>query len=411
MPSIIAPCAVFPSPAQGGAITGRLHFLDAIRGLAALCVVGSHYVAAYGLPGPTWALTFTPLHIWWDGAAAVSLFFVLSGLVLSRRYFGGNGGADLSKLHIPAYAVSRVCRIWLPYAAILVVSIAARATFKGIPSTDPAASPWLLSCWPARHALAALRELNLLNMYAFGRAANVPQAWTLAIEMIFSLLIPVAVMVAARSSWLLFVSVVLIVKTLDVSPFCFHFAIGVLLAKHYVTWGGRVSAVRGGRSALLVVGLALYTIRYTLPVFLGLDNQTTRIWCITGMGAACLLLYVLGSQRARSVLSIPLLRGVGQNSYSIYLIHLAVLLRMTPPFLRALNGLGVGGRAAWALGLVATIAVTIVLAAACYRLIEQPSIRLGRYLAGRMQGERGSVRAPAASAAWAGPTGALAEPT
>jgi hypothetical protein len=32
-------------------------------------------------------MTYAPLRVWWDGAAAVSFFFVLSGLVLSLRHF------------------------------------------------------------------------------------------------------------------------------------------------------------------------------------------------------------------------------------------------------------------------------------------------------------------------------------
>lgn len=67
----------------------HISYLDTIRGLAALTVISEHYVIAYGLPCETplcqQILDFSPLHIWWDGTAAVSMFFVLSGLVLSIR--------------------------------------------------------------------------------------------------------------------------------------------------------------------------------------------------------------------------------------------------------------------------------------------------------------------------------------
>jgi peptidoglycan/LPS O-acetylase OafA/YrhL len=64
---------------------------DTVRGLAALSVVFSHYINFYGWPTKSIAVkqawTYSPLHIVWDGFAAVSLFYVLSGLVLSAASF------------------------------------------------------------------------------------------------------------------------------------------------------------------------------------------------------------------------------------------------------------------------------------------------------------------------------------
>jgi Acyltransferase family len=58
--------------------------LEALRGLAAIVVINCHLVIGF------WPSLWYPLkHPWWfgpfNGNAAVSLFFVLSGLVLTRR--------------------------------------------------------------------------------------------------------------------------------------------------------------------------------------------------------------------------------------------------------------------------------------------------------------------------------------
>src|SRR5580692_8294430 len=62
--------------------------LEALRGLAALVVVVWHFFlgldpAVLSLPG----LRGTPFFAFVHGSAAVGVFFVLSGYVLTRRYF------------------------------------------------------------------------------------------------------------------------------------------------------------------------------------------------------------------------------------------------------------------------------------------------------------------------------------
>src|SRR4051794_39802460 len=93
-----------------------ISFLDSVRGIAALSVVANHYVLAYGMPKWQWVLSRTPLSIWWDGPAAVSMFFVLSGLVLSIKHFHATKNPSLHAFSIGGYCLARVCRIWVPFA-------------------------------------------------------------------------------------------------------------------------------------------------------------------------------------------------------------------------------------------------------------------------------------------------------
>jgi len=70
----------------------RFHELDAIRGLAALMVVFSHFVLIWQIP---WRdepgfLSFLR-YPFITGHEAVMLFFLLSGFVLSLPYLGANG--------------------------------------------------------------------------------------------------------------------------------------------------------------------------------------------------------------------------------------------------------------------------------------------------------------------------------
>src|SRR5262249_7776852 len=66
----------------------RFAGLDGLRGLAAFSVFLGHTVRL--IPGPRLSdrLMESPLRVLWDGTAAVDLFFVLSGFVLSLPFVG-----------------------------------------------------------------------------------------------------------------------------------------------------------------------------------------------------------------------------------------------------------------------------------------------------------------------------------
>ena len=66
-----------------------------------------------------WAwLRYTPLRLLVDGEAAVILFFVLSGYVLALPFIAG------TQLTYGRYLVKRICRIWLPFAAAILLAAA-----------------------------------------------------------------------------------------------------------------------------------------------------------------------------------------------------------------------------------------------------------------------------------------------
>ena len=358
-------------------------YLDSVRGLAALTVIGSHYVNSYDLPCRSdfcnRLLSDFPLHVFWDGAAAVSLFFVLSGLVLSLRHFRHGAAPDLSRFHLGEYFIMRVCRIWLPYLAVLCLSAVLyrhyQAVSGGWPATIPKQNEWLPSLWgrPAGWG-EFFQDSFLLGMRK--EMVYVPQAWTLCIELALSLLVPVGVMVAARSSLWLALFTLFAIHPLGVSPALLHFMLGILLAKHHgrlAPWlAGQVYARRG----LALLGFLLYTIGETQGDRIDAD----LLGGLTGLGAGLLLLYAFASARLQRVLSYSGFRYVGKVSYSIYLIHFAVLVNATPGFLAWLDASPSGLVPAWWGGLLAVILTSVVCAAFSYRFIEVPSMALGKRL-------------------------------
>lgn len=362
---------------------GRLEYLDAVRGLAAMTVVWSHYIVAFGMPSGLAAVaTNSPLHIWWDGFAAVSLFFVLSGYVLSLRFLRIDDSDSFREWGLPAYVVRRAFRLWAPYLAILLISACVWRYTAVRTHTLLPASAWIQSFWtsaPGTHGV--LRQMMLLRPWDSHELIDrifplVPQAWTLSVELSLSLLVPVGVLLARRGSgWLLFFALVA-VATSALNRYAIHFALGIVLARNAQAWIARLERRRALHALCLVTGVALYTFRYTLPVYLPRWFAPFPIWQVTAVGSALLLLSIMASPRARQVLGKGVLSFLGRISYSIYLTHFAILICLTPRVLAWYRGTNVS--LAWTIGLLATTGLTVSGSAVLYWLVERPSIQWGR---------------------------------
>jgi peptidoglycan/LPS O-acetylase OafA/YrhL len=359
----------------------HIAFLDSVRGLAALAVLNSHYVLSYDLPCATdfcsRLLTYSPLRIWWDGSAAVSMFFVLSGLVLSLKYFRHGSEPDLSRLHLGEYCASRVFRLWPPYFIALGLHIWLYRHYQAHaaewPLTVPPQNDWIPSMWAYQVGwIDALRESFLLKMP--DAIIYIPQAWTLAIELSLSLLVPLGILLLARSwLWLLFFTA-LALYLMDASPLLYHFALGMLIASRFSLIASQLRAHAVLRRFLLALGVVLYSEGSALE---GIAHENL-MWWLSGTGAGLLLLYTLGSDRAQALLSLAWPRYLGKISYSLYLLHLAVLIGATPWLLAALPAQALGFKPAWWMGLALTIALSVACAALSYRWVETPSMALGR---------------------------------
>jgi peptidoglycan/LPS O-acetylase OafA/YrhL len=360
----------------------HITYLDSIRGLAAFTVINDHFVTAYDLPCVDSfcknLLDLTPLHIWWDGSAAVSMFFVLSGLVLSLKYFRLGHQADLNNFKLLPYITGRLFRIWLPYAVILLISAAFYWHTVNSPLLNTALPPteWIVNMW-RNHALtpiAMLRESFLLSLPAM--VVLLPQAWTLTIELVLSLLLPIGLLLEKQGSlWLALFSLIA-VFLLGVSPFLLHFALGLLIARYYTVMANYLRPKPWLRRFILLLGLLFYTaISTTAHVF-----GETFMWIVTGLGAGLIIIYTLSSHRTQSFLEWPILRQLGKVSYSAYLIHMLILLCLTPYLLTQLELFSSNHLWLWLGSWLLTVISVQLLSLLSYYYIEIPSISLGRKL-------------------------------
>src|SRR5262245_334732 len=173
----------------------RLEWLDSIRGISALVVLIGHLAIAF--EGPALQKAF---YSWFDGRVAVTMFFILSGFVLTRPYLRAPDGGKFRKLLWINFYVRRITRIWLPWVAVFWLSWLVATHIPRTVSFQPAFTSWAMGFWNPLDGLAILKQ----HIYGLHdpKLLLLPQDWSLGVELKASLLIPVLVILFRLRPWL-----------------------------------------------------------------------------------------------------------------------------------------------------------------------------------------------------------------
>jgi peptidoglycan/LPS O-acetylase OafA/YrhL len=380
---------------------GRLEFLDALRGIAALTVAVQHIAETFWVEALGWS------HHWFRaGEFGVLVFFLCSGFIIPASMERRND--------IVEFWIGRLFRLWPLY--LLTVGLILLAFQVSERITPPAGY---------RPVADTLFNTTMLQVFS-SRPLVIGASWTLGYELVFYLLVsvlfllglhrksaqtavfllvaalglggvttflmlqarpdnwwtfPVAGLVilvaasprAAGSSQRLAALLMGLVVVLALSnrPHPMYFAL-LLLGSMFVgtvlyRW---TTGEFSGRTAASVYGLGIVTIvltqlawhiGYTEPI----SGETPRWWTEAGTFLGAYLLF--GAALLLRHRSWPrVLTYLGTISYSVYLLHALVLI-VFPPI--------PGGP--WA-GFSAMLLTTIVGSMVTYHLVEKPSIALGR---------------------------------
>ncbi len=367
--------------------------LDALRGIAALLVVTFHCAqvssgfAARGSPfSPAswldpWAwLKFTPLRLLVSsGPPAVVLFFALSGFVLSLPFLRARRQPGYAE-----FAVKRICRIYPPFAFAILVSAALYALVQ--PAPIPELSAWFNEVLWTRPLSADYVFRNLAMTGLHGDMTLDLVMWSLVHELRISLIFPVLFVLTRRWPAATFAITLLaglactaalagteasslMTSLIDTGRFVVLFVAGILIAGHLDAV--RVAVARlpsRAAPALWLLGICL--LMAPGPSVFAYYNF---VW---GLGAALLLVLVVGYPRADRMLSAVPLVWLGKISYSLYLIHVPLLIAAVHVAY---------GRLPLGVIIAAVIPASLLCAELMHRFVELPSIRLGRILS-RMRG-------------------------
>jgi len=359
---------------------------DGLRGLAALSVTLTHFIAAF-LPwllfhnygelfprhegGGTAAEFFgSPLMtLFYNGHFAVLIFFVLSGYVLTLPYFSRTNAVDALQRRLWA----RYLRLNLPIIA--AIGLAYLAYRFGLMHNDAAALlsgsvKWLGSFYPpGLNGVGAIHEATF-GAIVLGSASFLPPLWTLKVEFIGSLYILLFYLAKPTGRiWTPMLLASALLYAIHGADSIYYYAIFAGSALHCLSVKGKTAYV------LLAVGLYLGAYQHFRVMYGFLPNP--MVWDIKTtynlIGAICLCAAVL-SGTGRDILASRPVQFLGRISFSIYLLHFIVLCSLSSWLYVRLP------RDASFIAVQLLVYVGACIGAACIfeRYIDRPAINLSR---------------------------------
>lgn len=353
----------------------RLSHLDGLRGLASLIVLFHHgvlVIPAFAEPyfgistsNPLASLLiFSPLHIFWAGTEAVYLFFVLSGIVLYLM-------TRSEKFNWTTYFPSRLFRIYAPVALAVLLGIVIITATRTFEYPD--------SLWMKYHAggytpTAFLSDLTLIG----GTSGRISQLWSLQWEVIFSLLLPVFILIPKIPK---LISVAGLLALIFIGSFWGNpalmflpmFGIGIQFASSWFhtpqvnTADRNVSPIFG--FAMIIVSIILISARWWSPAifFNALPLGLATVTCVLGI---LLLIWVTTYWEAsRKVFSSRIMVSLGTISFSLYLVHEPIVVGVAK----------ITGGSIW--GIVISVVLSLIVAILFYVLVEKKLHKRARKIA------------------------------
>lgn len=354
----------------------KVRSLDGLRGLAVAAVVCFHY----------------PLGPWFRGGLfGVGVFFVLSGFLVTA---GLLDEADRDgQVAIGPFLGRRAMRLLPALIVLLAVFLLLAVDFRHQPwfNSNPFGNPdggWLhWSTALSGAGIAVSWWYNVILARSWVTPSPLGHLWTLSLEVQFYVAVVLVVFLAVRArrtSWLLPIVVVGAVAS-AVAPF--------LMWRHglgrneiyFGTWTNAQQLLGGAALAMVWRKGHLDSLPRWAASLLGAVGGATLVWLVLGVGdvtfkylgaltvvtaatvgvvAYCLLRD--GDGWGSRWLSNPVLTWLGSRSFGIYLWHW--------PLAEWTN------RLPHAFGVPLGIGLSLALAEASWRLVEQPAMRLVRRL-------------------------------
>jgi exopolysaccharide production protein ExoZ len=325
--------------------------VQAMRGFAALAVVCGHAVTARS----DWGTQSASEGVLTIAASGVDIFFVISGFIIATT--------AASQTDALNFAFRRGIRIYPMYWLVLLAA--------------SISSHWI-ALSPEDHHPA----LDLGHIFAWDYPNwYIPPAWSIAFEMHFYAVVAVVLAIAPRRLFeFLFaglgIAVVAIIFHLPLGiyshPLILEFGAGIIIA-YLVRRKGTLPFL----PYLTVISAALFAAGwYWIFVHGSSDPQLARVPTF-GFGAA-LLIYSVVSAELRGASFSRILQWFGSISYSLYISHY-LLIRWTASFteLWQISPAGV---------IVASILLSIGLAAILHLLVEVPTLNWSRKLSQKRRG-------------------------
>ena len=379
----------------------RAAHLDGLRGCASVMVLLGHLAMmvwpatlvaeTYPAGTPDWQLTLaaSPLSAIWDGRLAVSIFFVLSGYVLTA--------ATISRpLSFPALACKRYLRLLLPVLAATVPTLLLQPLgwYFNHDLAFVTGSTWLDTVTSTGFEPSLwhwLRNAVWMVFFVDGHTSYNALLWTMRFEFLGSLLVFLLAGLVSRAGWRLAIAAALLVLVVHLPSYAilYLFLAGMMLhdlASLLKGRGDKASRLFREVAGWSLVALGLYLPRLVMVMigghgaglaFLLWLRATLPAWQGDRwmLAAAPLVAGVMLAPSLRHLLSRPFCRWLGRISFPLYLFHLPLIMSLGSWLMLTLLARIDFAFAVW-LTFIVTGVAALLLAWLMTPLIETPSLRL-----------------------------------
>jgi len=385
----------------------QLHYLDGLRGVASLLVVVFHFLQTFlpaivlGLaPGRLGAsvshwILGNPLSSLISGSFAVSIFFLMSGYVLSlpycrsrdpkvpisgmlRRYF---------RLAIPIL-LSNLFLLALMYCDVL--------NFKNLENVVQVTGTYRgrILDLPIPGFFEMVRE-SLWNTLITGKFQKYnPVLWSMQIEFIGSFLVYGLLLTIGRQRWRWAVYLAFVLLCHWRYPTYLSFLSGLILCELHTAGilGLLQSGFRKNLTVILLLIIAFYfggLPSLTPPEYLSTTPWYAWVaniqwmprgnvrWLILNYGSLSLLSAILLSSRLQDLLGGVIGRFLGKISFGLYLTHLPVMFAIQAPVFLALLQL-LESESAAVVSFLVCLPVYLSIGWLSYHWLDQPAIAIGK---------------------------------
>ena len=378
--------------------------LEGLRGIACLAVVIGHFAFVFfpylgtifvPIPGvrPAFAferwVSYPPFTLLFSAEAAVCVFFVMSGYVLTAKFYATGSVGELQSA-----AAKRYVRLVLPtFASIMLAwglwKCGAILTRQGLAI---GVAGWVPAWYQKPYSFIGALWNGLAGAPLFADTTLNPPAWTIQVELIGSILIFAMITLFGRRpilfvGWSLFFSNLLGFQLPNVLFYVAFFSGALLnLARDWL----RSHQI----ASLVLVGVGLVGVAYNMtPTYefiraiplpnlqpIGPDFRPMPRLFWNSFGSIALVAGVIGSHQVESLLGVRPLAFLGKISFSMYLVHMPILMSLALGSVKWGRAAGMSYGAAAGITFVLYLTVVIALSILFFRGVDAPSMRLANYL-------------------------------
>ncbi|WP_158534772.1 acyltransferase family protein [Romboutsia maritimum] len=366
--------------------SGRIKYIDGLRGICALIVVMSHFMVAF-FPSSYWGaslpshtlynldtyLAQSPLSLFYAGNYAVCIFFIISGFVLSKNYYANN--QKINKL-----ATTRYLRLCIPilFSTLIIFIFMKFSIFKSIQASNITGSIWLQNLYNFNPNFGDMLKVTLFDVFFLGSGKYNTVLWMMSILFYGSFLTIFITMLWSniKNRHIIYLILGIIFFKLN-KIYYISFILGIVLSDLDTNHKNIINKITGNLYCMFMIILGIYLGCYptgitptnTFYSWLNIGEQSYLIYHI--LGAFMVVLGVICCKKIQIILSKTIFQYLGKLSFSIFLVHIIILSSFSCNIFIKVWNLTQRYQFSFIISFIPSIIIIIGFSHLFYKLIEQ----------------------------------------